>query len=172
VLEELKGSKIRRVLWASFGDVLESWFVAYELKNGVIALRLGGDAPAALRTYIDHVSEHKHLLGSLRVQLGPNGSFVVWSNTSWACYNVPVPIRARLCELSSASRENNGVTMGSILKGPLMNVQWHQDGTFYIRRINTHNSIFKTTLMHEAWRNLLPGVDHCEINPSTMVRLL
>jgi methylenetetrahydrofolate dehydrogenase (NADP+)/methenyltetrahydrofolate cyclohydrolase/formyltetrahydrofolate synthetase len=161
----LAGHNVKKVLWVSFGDVTESWFVACQVKDGTIALRLGTDAPAALRKYINQISSSKVLLGSLRAQLGPNGSFVAWSNTAWACYNVPAPLRARLCQLSSSTREDNGITMGSVLKGPLLNVQWHADGSFYIRRMDIHVAIFNSTVMREAWRNLWPGVALHEMQP-------
>lgn len=95
-LAELAGHDIKRVIWASFGDVEDSWFFAYEYKNGKVAIRLGPQVPRLLFDWIDRINgTSKELLGHVRVHLGDNGSFFAYCKTSWACSNVPEQMLAR-----------------------------------------------------------------------------
>jgi methylenetetrahydrofolate dehydrogenase (NADP+)/methenyltetrahydrofolate cyclohydrolase/formyltetrahydrofolate synthetase len=170
-LAELSGCDIKRILWASFGEKPESWFFAYEFDNGAISLRLGEDAPDALHNYIDRISTSKLLLRSLRVQLGQDGSFVVWSRTAWACCNVPELLCIQLCFLSSTSRDYNGVTKGSLKNGSITNVQWHEDGSFFLRSSDYCRWAFRTAIMRGAWRNLWQDFENGKPGPEHMAEL-
>jgi hypothetical protein len=113
IIREISNShEIKRVLWAAIGDVAESWFYALEYQNGAVILRLGQDAPEAVQDWIDQIPKSSERLKNTRVQLGYNGSFVVWSLSLWACHNVPPLVRMHLCSLSSHSRQHRGVTKG------------------------------------------------------------
>lgn len=100
----------------------------------------------------------KSLLGCLCVQLGKDGSFVVWSKTAWACFNVPKSLVDRLCQLSSGFRSYNGLTKGSF-KGPsIKNIAWHQDGTCFLRTDGDQVSwLFCGEALNEAWEKLWSG---------------
>jgi hypothetical protein len=132
--------------------------MSYEFKNGVIATRLGEDAPAALHKFLDQVSATEFPPGSMRVQLGPNGSFVVWSEIMWACCNVPDSLRDELVHLSFDSGEINGVTMGYHRIEAITNVQWHMDGSFYIQGLRVHSWSFLANMLHNAWECLWQGL--------------
>jgi methylenetetrahydrofolate dehydrogenase (NADP+)/methenyltetrahydrofolate cyclohydrolase/formyltetrahydrofolate synthetase len=153
-VEIFVNDNMKKVLWASFGDTPESWFFSFELKNGLVSVRLGDGAPYALHDYIDNISTSNHLLGSLRVQLGNNASYVLWSRTLWACHNIPEDLCAQLCGLSSNSRVSKGVTKGSLKEQSVTNVQWHEDGSFYIRTSDTHAWNFCANILHGAWRKM------------------
>jgi methylenetetrahydrofolate dehydrogenase (NADP+)/methenyltetrahydrofolate cyclohydrolase/formyltetrahydrofolate synthetase len=142
----------------SFGSSVDSWFFAYEFKNGATTFRLGDGVPAALLEYINRFGKPTDLEGTLRVQLGHNNSFVVWSKASWACHNVPDDLRDLLCKWSSGTRGGVGITMGSLKQGTLINVQWNKDGTLYVQADNmAHARRFKTKILHDAWNDLWPG---------------
>jgi methylenetetrahydrofolate dehydrogenase (NADP+)/methenyltetrahydrofolate cyclohydrolase/formyltetrahydrofolate synthetase len=151
VVGELANDNIKKVLWASFGDTPDSWFFAFELKNGLVSIRLGDGVPRALHDYVDHLSTSNHILRYLRVQLGHNGSYVLWSKNIWACYNIPEDLRARLCDLSSNSRVTWGVFMGSFRQEGVSNVQWHEDGSFYLRTMASHAWKFGSNILQDAW---------------------
>jgi methylenetetrahydrofolate dehydrogenase (NADP+)/methenyltetrahydrofolate cyclohydrolase/formyltetrahydrofolate synthetase len=104
--------------------------------------------------YVKNLSTSNHLLGSLRVQLGNNGSYVLWSRTIWACHNIPEDLRAQLCDLSSNSRVSWGVTMGSLRGRRVVNVQWHEDGSFYLRTMGWHTWKFGANILQGAWRTM------------------
>ncbi|KAH7082588.1 hypothetical protein BKA63DRAFT_134863 [Paraphoma chrysanthemicola] len=155
IVAELAGCDILKVLWASFGDNADSWFIVYQFKNNAIRCRLGDGAPKALHDYIDRISNSsKRLLGTLRAQLGQGNSFVVWSQSIWACSNVPEPVLYRLRQLSSGTRGDQGLTMGSLKQGVLFNVLWHPDGSYYIRNGAFHVYDFKANITRGAWEQL------------------
>jgi hypothetical protein len=161
----LGGCDIKKVLWASYGDAPESWIITYEFKNGVVATRLGDDVPLALRSYIDQVSVNDLLLGSLRVQLGANGSFIAWNERDWACSKVPTPLRAELRRLSVVSRDTNSFTAGFFSNATIKNVQWHADGAFYLEGAGTYSFRFTRDIMHNAWECFWHGLDITEPGP-------
>jgi methylenetetrahydrofolate dehydrogenase (NADP+)/methenyltetrahydrofolate cyclohydrolase/formyltetrahydrofolate synthetase len=96
VLREVSAGRVKRILWASYGDKTGSWFFTCELRNGASAFEVGPDTPRALRAWIQQLDGSHLLLSALRVQLGDNDSFVVWSRTAWACANVPRQLQAKL----------------------------------------------------------------------------
>jgi methylenetetrahydrofolate dehydrogenase (NADP+)/methenyltetrahydrofolate cyclohydrolase/formyltetrahydrofolate synthetase len=123
-----------------------------------MTFRLGESVPRALRNYVDNFGDPKFLAGTLRVQLGHDGSFVVWSRNSWACHGVPGNLLIRLCELSSGTREGSGITMGSLKTGTLIQVQWNKDGSFYLQSSSAYARWFGSRVLREAWMNLWTGV--------------
>lgn len=127
--------------------------------------------PRALREYVDNFGAPKYLEGTLRVQLGHNGSFVVWSRTSWACYGVPEDLRLRLCRLSSGTRDGNEITMGSLKKGTLIQVQWNQDGSFYLQSSSAYARWFEAQILREAWKNLWPGLKGGMLSPEHIAEI-
>jgi len=168
ILAELAGCAINRVIWASFGDNPDSWFFAYQSKGGQIAVRLGPGAPRPLFDYIEHISStSKELLGPIRVQLGSDGSFIVWSKSAWACRNVPETLRFRLSRLSSGTRTHNGMTMGSLKASTILNVAWHKDGSCFLRTLDNHVGwVYRTNTIRAAWDKIWaevgvpgPGLD-------------
>jgi methylenetetrahydrofolate dehydrogenase (NADP+)/methenyltetrahydrofolate cyclohydrolase/formyltetrahydrofolate synthetase len=170
---ELGNGFIKKVLWASFGSAPESWFFSFQLKNGSIAVRLGAAAPEALRGYIETLSASNPLLRRLQVQLGHKDSFVAWSSTAWACSNnIPEGLRRCLCQLSSHTRDNVGVTLGSLKDHrSLTNVQWHHDGAFYLKTSKGQAWDFKSQAMRDAWRKLWPGVEDGMITPEHLAQV-
>ncbi|KAJ4372999.1 hypothetical protein N0V83_003290 [Neocucurbitaria cava] len=140
-----------RVVWASFGSNRDSWFFTCEAKNGNRAFYCGDGIPAALLQFLRQLNVSQAVNSSLRVQLGGSESFVVWVGTTWACHNVPGLLRVKLCEMSSASHEWNGVTRGSLMSGTLNNVQWHHSGVYYIKSGNRHIWDFQTDIFRAGW---------------------
>jgi methylenetetrahydrofolate dehydrogenase (NADP+)/methenyltetrahydrofolate cyclohydrolase/formyltetrahydrofolate synthetase len=153
---ELANPAAEKVLWASYGDAPNSWFFSYRVQGGQTVVRLGDGLPSALRDYINRIKESsKDLFSMVRVQLGAHGSFVVWAGTAWACYNVPAPLLERLLAKSSGTRASNGMTLGSIKSSFITNVQWHSDGSFYLRTSsNAHAWYFASSTVRRAWKDL------------------
>lgn len=100
----------------AFGEDPESYFFSFELQDGATNVLLGPGAPKALGAYINQVHESKSL-SSLRLQFGPDGSFVVWSKAAWACYGVPESLRYLLRAISSHTKDDNNITEGSLKTG-------------------------------------------------------
>jgi hypothetical protein len=96
LLSEAFHGRIKKIIWASFGSELESWFFAYKLQDNTSTFEIGAGIPLSLRTWIQQLVGSDLLLTSLRVQLGDNESFVAWSRTAWACANVPHGLQAKL----------------------------------------------------------------------------
>ncbi|KAH7383835.1 hypothetical protein BKA66DRAFT_529275 [Pyrenochaeta sp. MPI-SDFR-AT-0127] len=145
---------VKMILWASFGTEPESWFLAYKTNDGTSAFRLGKDAPVALYELVQRLNKPNNRLSSLRVQLGDGESFVLWSQKAWACSNVPQLLQVKLCQLSSTFREYNSVMKGSLKQGTLDNVQWHRDGTFYMKSGKFHVWHYHADIMRAAWHEL------------------
>lgn len=124
-------------------------------------MRLGDGLPPALRNYINRLKESSQdLLSIVRVQLGAHGSFVVWAGTAWACFNVPVALQERLIAMSSGTRTFNGMILGSIKSSFITNVQWHSDGSHYIRKSNNaHAWSFTSATARHAWKELWSNID-------------
>ncbi|KAF1937632.1 hypothetical protein EJ02DRAFT_356414 [Clathrospora elynae] len=154
ILEELSAGHVGKIVWASFGSEPDSWFFACELRDGTPTFQTGHGIPLALRQFIQQLGSSGLLLTSLRVQLGANQSFVVWSRTLWACSGVPQMLRAKLCEGSSSSREWADVTKGSLKTGTLDNVQWSSSGSFFLKSGDKHIWDYHAKLVHTAWGKL------------------
>ncbi|KAI2482713.1 hypothetical protein Ptr902_05030 [Pyrenophora tritici-repentis] len=152
---------IKKITWASYGCKAESWFFAFELADGNPSFEHGDDIPPALVSFIRSLRGSQVLLAALRVQLGANDSFVAWSKSAWACANVPPQLRAKLREGSSASLEGV-ITKGSLRNGTLDNVQWHANGSFYIKSRHLHLVNFQSKLMDSKWNELWEGLTRSE----------
>ena len=124
-------------------------------------MRLGDGLPPALRNYINRLKESpQDLLSTVRVQLGAHGSFVVWAGTAWACFNVPIALQERLIAMSSGTRIFNGTILGSIKTSFITNVQWHSDGSHYIRKSNNAQAwSFTSATARHAWKELWSNID-------------
>jgi methylenetetrahydrofolate dehydrogenase (NADP+)/methenyltetrahydrofolate cyclohydrolase/formyltetrahydrofolate synthetase len=170
---ELAKGYIKKVLWASFGSAPESWFFSFQLKNGSIGVRLGAAAPKALRRYIENLSASNPLLRRLQVQLGHNDSFVAWSSTAWICSdNIPEGLHDHLRQLSSAIRDCVGGTLGSLKDHrSLTNVQWHHDGTFYLKTTTGQAWDFRSKAMRDAWRKLWQGLRDGMLTPEDLAQV-
>lgn len=161
-LAELAVGDIEKVTWVAFGSTVHSWFFTYAFKNGATTFRLGKGVPGPLREYVDRFGKQADLEGTLRVQLGHANSFVVWSRTAWACSdNIPDELRKRLCTISSGTRGGQNITMGSLKKGTLINVQWNMDDSYYLETTYAHGRRFRSAMLVEAWRSLWPGLEAC-----------
>lgn len=134
----------------------DSWFFSYRLHDGRTVVRLGDSITPALHDYLNRLKEStQDLFNMVRVQLGAHGSFVAWVGTAWACYNVPASLHERLLAMSSGTRAYNGMTLGSTKSSFITNVQWHSDGSHYIRKSNNaHAWHFVSSTMHHAWKEL------------------
>ncbi|KAG9185831.1 hypothetical protein G6011_07162 [Alternaria panax] len=163
LLSEICGGYINKITWASYGSKPGSWFFACERKDGTSAFMIGPDIPSALQSYIQAVEASETLRCGIRVQLGAANSFVVWSGTAWACADVPPQLEAKLCEGSSASREGNKITNGSLRDSrTLDNVQWHANGSYYIKSGDRHLWNFQAKLVRLEWNRLWTGVGRDE----------
>jgi hypothetical protein len=81
---DLLGGEIKKVLHASFGSDADSFFFTYEMKNGSVAHRAGKAIPAALDSFVKHISaiSEEHI-SALRVLLGAYGSYIAWAGAVW-----------------------------------------------------------------------------------------
>ncbi|CAN9150388.1 unnamed protein product [Alternaria alternata] len=118
----------------------------------------GPEIPPALRSYIQAVEASETLRSGIRVQLGAADSFVVWSGTAWACADVPAQLEAKLREGSSGFREGNHITNGSLRDSrTLDNIQWHANGSYYIKSGDHHLWNFQANLVRVEWNKLWKG---------------
>ncbi|KAL7774985.1 hypothetical protein CFE70_005900 [Pyrenophora teres f. teres 0-1] len=152
---------INKITWASYGCNTESWFFAFELADGKPSFEYGHGIPRDLISFIRNLQGSEILLAALRVQLGANDSFVAWSMSAWACANVPPQLQAKLREGSSASLDGV-ITKGSLRNGTLDNVQWHANGSFYIKSGHVHLVNFQSKLMDSKWNELWEGLIRSE----------
>lgn len=147
---------IKKVTWASYGSHSDSWFFAFEMLDGTSTFQVGASIPPALQQFIDRIRPVDDLCSFLRVQLGKNNSFVAWAKTSWACYGVPAALEAELCQLSAVHMRSTTITRGS-LKGTLIQVAWHSDGTYFIEGQQGYFWHFESSVTHSAWVKLWSG---------------
>lgn len=141
------------------------------MKNATCTFRLGQGAPSALREFIQRLGSSDNVTSFLRVQLGDKESFVVWASKAWACSDVPHPLRVQLCRLSSTSREYNGFMRGSLKNGTLDNVQWHRDGTFYVKSGGLHFWNYQAEIIRAAWKELWKRPGHERLGSTSLNEL-
>jgi methylenetetrahydrofolate dehydrogenase (NADP+)/methenyltetrahydrofolate cyclohydrolase/formyltetrahydrofolate synthetase len=164
ILNAIAAGTIKRVRWVSFGSNPDSWFFAYELKNGQASWRCGPHIPAALERILEHRRITPSTTPGLRVQLGNASSFVFWFWPMWVCYDVPSSLRKEL-EIKSASYQRQGVIETGYFSGNLANIPdiitWHRDGSYYVHSCGDHVWNFRPT-MNAHWKMLWeqsPGND-------------
>lgn len=100
VLKHMLTEPVKKVTCATYGSHPDSWFFAYELRDGRSTFQVGAGIPPALQQFINHITLVNDLRSALRVQLGDRDSFVAWAKNSWACYGVPAGVEAKLCQPS------------------------------------------------------------------------
>ena len=150
ILGDVSNGIIRKITWASYGSLPSSWFFACELANNTSTFHVGSDIPPALHQFIVKIRPFPHLHSALRVQLGNNGSFIVWSKTSWACYGVPKALEIELCQMSWTHMRSATVTKGSF-RSELKQVTWHGDGSYYVRSQVGGHWNFESATTLQAW---------------------
>jgi hypothetical protein len=158
---DLLNGQVRKVTWASFGgDHPSSYFFAYQMADGNPAHRAGKAIPSALAPFLVYTSQESFELAStLRVQLGPNRSWVAWAGNLWACKKVPSTLQSALCQLSSEHYEDDNSLKGITKTGPITNVAWHNNGSYYIRG-REHTWSFESATIKLGWSTLWGGVKH------------
>jgi methylenetetrahydrofolate dehydrogenase (NADP+)/methenyltetrahydrofolate cyclohydrolase/formyltetrahydrofolate synthetase len=156
ILGDVSNGIIWKIIWASYGSHIDSWYFAYKLANGTSTFRFGSAIPAVLRQFIDKVSLMPDLCSALRVQLGDNNSFVAWAKTTWACHGIPEALEAELCRMSLAHTRSNTVTRGSF-EGTLSQVMWHSDGSYYVKGQVEDFWNFESSTTLQAWNQLWRG---------------
>lgn len=84
ILDDLLSGDIKKVLHASFGGEVDSFFFTYQLTDGSIAHRVGKGVSSVLRAFIDDIASTSEKDSSvLRVQLGNQGSYIAWAGAQW-----------------------------------------------------------------------------------------
>lgn len=156
MLTEVAAGTVKKIIWASFGSRDDSWFFAFETRDGDYGMRIGAATPSSLQQYIARMGTSKPLLDSLRVQLGDNDSFLAWSLSSWAASGIPQPLLDRLRSMSSVTRDYGGISKGALKKGswPLNNIQWSRIGSFYLHYNVQHSGNWKGKAINDAWDKL------------------
>ncbi|KAH8723434.1 hypothetical protein GQ44DRAFT_313788 [Phaeosphaeriaceae sp. PMI808] len=157
VLHEMCHQDTKKVIWASFGDLPESWFFSYELRNGKTVSLLGIDVPRVVYECIDDIRKLGTSPEALHVQLGSGGSFLIWNQSAWVCFNIPDTLLNQLYRLSNVTTEFRGVTRGWLKQGTCTNVQWHKDGSYYLRSVEGDSWKYRSGIMQDAWVKLWQG---------------
>lgn len=167
MLLELSTGLIHKIVWASFGSNTDSWFFAFQTKDGANSFRFGTGTPSALHQYITQLSVSKLVLESVRVQLGDNDSFLAWSRSSWAASGIPLPLLNKLRSLSSAMREWGIVSKGSLKPGcwPLKSAQWSRRGSYYLHCNGRHMGDWKGEAIRDAWHKLWQDEEAEDLRP-------
>ncbi|KAH6870468.1 hypothetical protein BKA58DRAFT_177293 [Alternaria rosae] len=153
----------KKITWVSYGSRPGSWFYVWERKDGTTESAVGPRIPPALQSFVHTIQGSEALKSGLRVQLGAADSWVAWSGTAWACANIPTQLEAKLREGSSGTLEGKGIINGS-LRGArtLDNVQFHANGSFYIKSGDRHIWNFQAKLVSLEWNKLWKGLERDE----------
>ncbi|KAL1792617.1 hypothetical protein ACET3X_009124 [Alternaria dauci] len=158
LLKEICTDCVKKITWASYGSKTGSWFFAWERRDSTSAFMIGPEIPTALRSYIQTIEASETLRSGIWVQLGAADSFVAWSGTAWACADVPAELEAKLREGSSGFRKGNNITNGSLRDSrTLDNIQWHANGSYYIKSGDRHLWNFQAKLVCLEWNKLWEG---------------
>ncbi|KAJ4350046.1 uncharacterized protein N0V89_008667 [Didymosphaeria variabile] len=158
VVKDLLGGQIKKVLYASFGSDVNSFFFTYQMKDGGVAHRAGRNLPKALRSFVDRVSaSSKESASSLRVQLGANRSYVAWSGLLWVSKRIPKGLRTALFNISSTDFVEANGAPGVLQSGTLDNIAWHDSGNWYVKNRYDHlnNLVGRgARVLQGAWKDL------------------
>lgn len=170
MLAEVAAGLVKKFVWVSFGSREDSWFFAFETRDGEYNIRIGSATPSAVQQYIAQLSMSKLLRDSLRVQLGDNDSFLAWSRSSWAASGVPRALIDKLRTMSVSTRDWGGVLKGNLKREcwPLHNIQWSRTGSFYFQYQDRHLGRWKAKAMRDAWASLWK--DECTKDMRTKIQ--
>jgi methylenetetrahydrofolate dehydrogenase (NADP+)/methenyltetrahydrofolate cyclohydrolase/formyltetrahydrofolate synthetase len=167
VVDDLLAGQVKKVTWATFGDHPSSYFFGYLMKDGNRGHRAGNAIPSTLRPHLDSrgalfrlTSGNLASMAELRVKLGVNRSWVVWTGSVWACRRVPSGLMHTLCQLSSEVQEDGNEASGKLKKGPLTDVTWHGNGSFYFKSGGEHSWNFQSDALKQGWNDLWAGIQH------------
>ncbi|KAF2787377.1 hypothetical protein K505DRAFT_288078 [Melanomma pulvis-pyrius CBS 109.77] len=149
--------KVKKIVWVSYGSDWNSWFFRYETHDGRSINRYGNATPLTLRQFIDYTISctSPHLVASLRVQLGSDGSFLAWTRGLWICHRIPEPLKAILLQESSQhAKGDDGLLKGVFTEQRhLTHASWHDNGSFYVN-ISGHIWNFQSDITKLAWNDL------------------
>lgn len=153
IQEMIANGTIRKILGASFGSSPDSWLFHYKSFIGTHCHQFGRAVPEAAKVFLtfgarglEHSRRH--------VQLGDAHSFVAWAESQWQCSGIPTSLRDALCQLSSHSFNSQSSCWGTLARGTLKNVQWHQDGSFFIQMKDRHIGTLEADMARKAWLHM------------------
>ncbi|KAL6705085.1 hypothetical protein ACN47E_007344 [Coniothyrium glycines] len=151
VAEDIATGCVERVIWASFGSEPDSWFFSYETTgDSVPTHRIGTGIPSSLQSHI--ARNNWTTEASLRIQFGASGSYIVWSGTEWASHQIPHRLCERLVQgCNSMVHSTSDIRFGTLHHGTIDNIQWHHDGSWYIKSCGRHMGDFQAMVMQQAW---------------------
>lgn len=159
VIGDLTSGNIEKVVWASFGGELDSFFMVYTLRSGETTYRMGKAFPNALWRFVEVSSRWSEV----RVQLGAHRSYVAWAGSVWVCRGVPSALQAALCQLSSSHECDGHYVSGTLGRGTLRNVTWHDNGSFLLQG-NGCIWNFEGEFLRQGWTELWRGRGHLRRN--------
>lgn len=154
ILDRISDARIKRIHWVSFGCHLDSWFILYETPEGRLDYDFGSAIPRAADRFLSERARPDRKISAHYVQLGDAESFVAWTKSHWACSYVPEPLRHALCRMSSEYIGSDYLTTGYLTRGTLDNVQWHRDGSFYVKSGDRHIGYYQADITRKAWAHL------------------
>lgn len=67
--------------------------------------------------------------------------------------------------MSSDLRFVHGITSGFLKAGTINNIQWHQDGSFYLKGSDTYAWASRSKVADESWKKLWPEVQFDMLGP-------
>lgn len=134
VRDDLLRGTIRKVLRASFGSEPDSFHFSYELKNGRYDYRSGNLPDNIGRMFEQFSLLYPQVIAKLRVQLGEDGSYLVWNEDFWFSRGLPSALLLALLTLSSPQPGGSELQVsGRFGTRRVKNVSWHTNGTFFVQ---------------------------------------
>ncbi|KAH7130211.1 hypothetical protein B0J11DRAFT_430713 [Dendryphion nanum] len=132
IIQRILSGSVRKVVYASFSDHPEVWFVAYEAISGP-SYELGDASPPVLDRYVSSLLVPKQLpnqpMPFVRVQFGASHSFIAWSKRSWMYHNVPTSVQRFLKHQSH--NEKTKPCRGNFNTDCPFTIAFHHDGSFF-----------------------------------------
>lgn len=153
-MEDLLGGEIKKVLRASFGSEVHSYFFTYEMGDGTIAHRAGADIPVILKSFVEGIPTTSKCRTSLRVALGANQSFVAWSGSLWTSSGIPDELFVTLHSLSSTKFKATVKSYGNLKLGALEEIGWHGNGSWHVKIEDLQLQTFTNRSVWKAWKDL------------------
>ncbi|KAF2648924.1 hypothetical protein K491DRAFT_573696, partial [Lophiostoma macrostomum CBS 122681] len=154
LVDALIGRAARRVLFVSFGYHSDLWFVSFEGRDG--KSDHSGTLPNAVFALI--ASNNSRDQKFLRLQYGPGNSCVAWTESKWACHDLPTTLHSFLKQISCPQQAftSNGEFRG----GHPTQITWHPDGSFFVIGCAIEGGEVETSPKYHVWEFASDAIDY------------
>jgi hypothetical protein len=94
----------------------------------------------------------------LCLQYGPGNSCVAWTESKWACHNIPTTLHRFFKEISRPQKAFK--TNGEFRGGHPTQITWHPDGTFFVIGLATQGEEVATAPKYHVWEFASDAINH------------